>query len=819
MNVRPRNYTIEFEPDFSGFTFKGVEKITMDIAEQTDAIILHAADLHIHSCRSGKQTLKFKLDEKEEKLIISLPKKSDGQLIIDITFTGKLNDKLIGFYRSEYKDDSGAARFLATTQFEAADARRAFPCIDEPRAKATFDITLIVDKQHTAISNMPIQKEYEKNDKKVVIFAQSPIMSTYLLYMGVGEFEYIAGKYKKVDVRIVTTKGKKEQGALALDLTKKFLNFFDDYFGIPYPLPKLDMIAIPDFASGAMENWGAITYRETMLLYEEKTSSQQTKEEIAEVIAHELAHQWFGNLVTMQWWNDLWLNESFATFMATKAANHFFPEWDLWDQFLKSATADAMALDSLESSHPINVDVKSPAEVREIFDSISYDKGGSLLRMLENYVGEKHFQKGLNAYLTEHKYANATTHDLWNAIGKAAAKPVDAMMNTWVNFMGYPQIEVERNSAVTLRQHRFLLSGKKIDQLWAIPISIQTAEGRQSLLLSSKETKIRADGWIKVNSDQKGFYRVKYPAGDLKQLKARIETKSLNNVDRWGLQHDLFAQVIRGDIGLSSYLSFVESYAKDEDYLSSSDVAGALYMFYVVSAGQPCEEKIKDYDRKYFTEVFRRLGWNANDKEKTTNKLFRGFVISVLGRLGDTAVLSKAKLLFDESDKKAIDPNLRSSVYGLVAWGADRAAYEKLKRLYKTTRNHEEKLRFLVALCNTKDQQLLKETLEFSLTKEIRSQDLVIPITVVANNPYGKSLIWPWMKENWGSISSKFGIGNPLLNRAIGSLSIVTDPKIGKDIEEFFRKNPIPGTERKIAQTLEKIGIYSMLIGRMNKEL
>ena len=344
--IFPINYDIAFEPDLSHSRFRGTETVLLKITKPSSTIVLNCAEISIKSCHLIWKTkalkVKTRLDKKTEKLTIKISKKVRGTAKLFIDFEGILNDRLLGFYKSEYADNVGRKKYLATTQFEAADARKAFPCWDEPEAKATFDVSLIVENKFTALSNMPIKSKKKIGQKIIYKFERTPIMSTYLLYLGVGEFEFLTSKVGSILIRVVTTKGKKKQGKLALELTKKFLNFYQKYFGIKYPLPKLDVIAVPDFAAGAMENWGAITFRETILLYDPKTSSTQTKQRIAEVIAHELTHQWFGNLVTMKWWNDLWLNESFATFMATKAVAKLYPEWDFWDQFLKKSMNEAV---------------------------------------------------------------------------------------------------------------------------------------------------------------------------------------------------------------------------------------------------------------------------------------------------------------------------------------------------------------------------------------------------------------------------------------------------------------------------------------------
>lgn len=822
--VSPRHYTLEFAPDLRAFTFEGNEQISIVVNGATAELVLDAAELKIHDCsvRWKGKTLNGKAtpDEKNETLRIILPEKISGEAELLIRFSGVLNDRLVGFYRSVYAGEDGKPHTLATTQFEAADARRAFPCWDEPEAKATFDVTLTVDKGLMALSNMPVVEEKNTGVKKAVRFARTPVMSTYLLYLGVGDFEWLEKKQGKITIRVVTVKGKKNEGAFALEFTGKALRFFEEYFGILYPLPQLDMIAIPDFASGAMENWGAITFRETMLLYDQKTSSLQTLQDIGEVIAHELAHQWFGNLVTMKWWNDLWLNESFATFMATKAADHFYPEWYLWDQFLKTAMVDAMGLDALRNSHPIDVEVKKPAEIREIFDSISYDKGGCVLRMLEDFVGEENFRAGLRNYLTAHKFGNATTQDLWKALAAASKQPVVEMMNSWVKQVGYPVVDLHGSVLV---QHRFLLDGHEEEGRWIIPLSVQTSKERFALLMMEKNSSMIAptDDWVKLNVGQKGFYRVKYSDEQLAALKKAIDGRVLGNIDRWGVQHDLFALYVAGMVPLRQYLDFVEGYARDEDYLASSDVAGALYFLFVLFAGEGVGEKVVDYNRKYFRTVFDRIGWEPRNGEKSTDVLYRSFVIGALGRHGDKNIVGEARRRFDAFLKKpeSLHPDIRSTVYSLVAWSGDEKAHAQLVDLYRKTKSAEEKVRFLAALSNFADEKLLQKTLRFSLSPDVRSQDLIIPITIVGYNPSGKKILWPWMRDNWKALYTKLGEGNFLLNKMLGSVAMSADPGCAAEFEAFFKKNRVPGTERKVAQTLERMKIYARMKERAGKEI
>jgi tricorn protease interacting factor F2/3 len=461
--VKPLNYELFFEPDLTNFNFHGKEKIDLKITKQTKEIILNSSNLDIKNVKlmykSEILNPEIEIDEKSERAYLKFGKKLSkgfGQLTLE--FSGKLKDDLVGLYRSEYTTPDGSEKYMATTQFEATYARRAFPCFDEPDKKASFELSVKIDKNLQAISNMPIIEEIEEGNKKYVKFDKTLPMSTYLLYLGVGEFEFLEDKFDDILLRVATTPGKKGQGKFALDLAKKFLSFYQEYSGIKYPLPKLDLVAIPDFAAGAMENWGAITFREVLLLFDPKKSSTPIKKNIAEVIAHELWHQWSGNLVTMKWWNDLWLNESFATYMAYKAVDNFFPEWRMVESFIYQKPFSS---DSLRSTHPIEVEIKSPNEIEEIFDEISYEKGGSVLQMIEGYLGEENFRKGVSYFLSRYKYSSATSKDFWNSLSKLSDKPVKKIMESWVRQAGYPLVEATlKGSKLHLKQKRFLYEEK-----------------------------------------------------------------------------------------------------------------------------------------------------------------------------------------------------------------------------------------------------------------------------------------------------------------------------------------------------------------------
>ena len=828
MDTAPINYQLTFEPDLKKFTFFGTETITVSCKKPTKKITMHCAELKIKYCivKSEDDVISSttKTNENREELFINLSKKIKGIVTITLEFQGILNDRLLGFYRSQYKQN-GKTKYLATTQFEAADARRAFPCWDEPEAKATFEISIIADNKFTAISNMPIKSKKKIKNKTLYKFEKTPVVSTYLIYLGVGEFEYLTGKTGKVQIRVITTKGNKSKGKYSLDLGKKLLTSYQKYFGIKYPLPKLDLIAIPDFAAGAMENWGAITFRETILLYDPKTSSTRTKQFIAEVISHEIAHQWFGNLVTMKWWNDLWLNESFATFMATKFVDKFYPEWNLWDQFIEDAMNTAMGLDSLKTTHPIDVTVNSPAEIREIFDAISYDKGGCVLRMLENYVGETNFRAGLKNYLSTFKYGNAQGQDLWDAIGKASKMPVSAMVNSWLKQPGFPQVEITQNDkSLVLKQSRFLMEPTPKTQkgLWHVPITLGLGNETVTKLITKKSITVKtpsSPGFV-ANIGRTGFYRVKYDDGILLDLKMLVDQKQIPHVDRWAIQNDLFALCIAGKEDVANYLDFTDAYFDEDSYLPLTNVANNLNFLASLTFFEDFTDEIREYAINYFRKILSNLGWAPKKSDKHTDAFMRGFSIYVLGKLGDDSIIEQAEIKFKAflKNPSTLHPDIRESIFSLVAWNGNVKTHSMFVTLYKKAKTMEEKLRFLGAMCSFRDEKLLIKTLQFSQTSEVRSQNMQLPIMRIAANPYGKKILWPWLKKNWGKMSKKVGYGNPLFNRIVASIALVADDSMESDIKAFFKKNPTPGTERTQTQTLEKIRIHSKFLRKMKKD-
>src|SRR5215469_6836331 len=554
--VLPERYEIRLTPDLAAATFAGEERVSIQVLEPVRQIVLNAAELEIQavSATSADGTLikgAVTLDADNEQATLSFPElMTPGQRELQIKFSGILNDKLHGFYRSIYKDADGKEKPLASTQFESTDARRAFPCWDEPAFKAVFQVTLVVDDGLTAISNARVIREtfLPQSGKKEVVFADSMKMSTYLVAFIVGEFEGTTPvMVGSAPLRVWSVPGKKHLGKFSQEIGKFSLEHFSGYYDIAYPGDKLDLIAIPDFAAGAMENLGAITFRETALLADEGTASRAELERVADVVAHENAHMWFGDLVTMKWWNGIWLNEAFATFMEMLAVDAWKPNWKRWDSFGVSRAA-AMAIDALKSTRSIEYTVLSPEDCRSMFDALTYEKGASVLRMLEQYLGGEEFREGISLYLKKHQYANTETGDLWDALQEATGQPVRRLMDSWIFQQGFPIISVEAlhgGRTLKLSQQRFfyLPPDKPEPQLWHVPIRLlvktERSEEAYRVLLTGEETTLDLPGkveWALVNEGGSGFFRVRYSAELLQALTTNI--RRLKPVERFGLVSD-----------------------------------------------------------------------------------------------------------------------------------------------------------------------------------------------------------------------------------------------------------------------------------------
>jgi puromycin-sensitive aminopeptidase len=834
-HVRPHRYSITLKPDFERFTFAGNETIRITLAKPTREITLHSKELSIEVAEAIKGSekifaLKTRYGTKRETATFIFPKiLPKGEITLRLVFTGILNDKMHGFYRSHYTE-GGKREYLAVTQFEATDARRAFPCFDEPDQKAVFDVNLIVPEEHVAISNtIPTETREHEAGYKIVTFAPTPKMSTYLLAFIVGKFEHIEKKTSDgVLVRVFVAPGKKHQASFALECAVKTLPFFTKYFGIAYPLPVLDLIAIPDFAAGAMENWGAVTYRESMLLVDPDHTSAATKQWVALVIAHELAHQWFGNLVTMEWWTHLWLNEGFASYIEYLAVDHLFPKWDIWTQFAYQDLGRALELDALKHSHPIEVDVHDPNEISEIFDAVSYSKGASVIRMLADYIGEKNFRDGLRYYLKKHSYKNTSTIHLWQAFERVSGKPVSEIMRHWTSRPGYPLLSVEeRGNKIEIRQKRFFSSPisarAKENTVWPIPVRMKRDASRQSsqFLMSGKRLTLPRRGkWLKLNSGEYGVYRTKYSPSLRAAFEEPIRRKALEPRDRLGLIRDAFAISEAAELPVSEALRLAENYKKETDYTVWVEVASGLSDIYALIAHERFLERYKKFCRGVFADIARQVGWHKRSGEQHTETLLRSLVLGSFGNYGDLKTIAHTKKLFASitARKNPVPADLRSMVYAVTAHYGSGREYEKMVALYKKATLHEEKNRIGRALAHFSDQKLLKRTLSFSLSKHVRNQDTISMVASVWMNPRGRELAWKFVRANWKTFLNRYGGQHAFSSLLSPASSFMTRAK-ADEFRRFFKTHPAPGAERTVKQCIEKIHANAAWLAREAKAL
>lgn len=832
-DVVPTKYDIHLTPDLEAFVFEGTETIDITLKREQTAITLHAKELEIesveaHAAGTTQFARKISYNEETETATFTFSKKlPKGGAQLKIVFRGILNDKMRGFYRSAY-EVAGKKVHMATTQFESTDARRAIPCFDEPAQKAVFEVALTVPGDTTAISNtLPIEIAEHASGFKTFRFSPTPPMSTYLLAFIVGDFEYIEKKSKDgVLVRIFTTPGKKKQAEFALECAAKTITYFNEYFAIRYPLPILDMIAIPDFAAGAMENWGAITYRESALLVDPENSSTMNKQWVALVIAHEIAHQWFGNLVTMDWWTHLWLNEGFASYIEYLAVDKIFPSWDMWTQFINHDMRPALHLDALLNTHPIEVEVHHPSEIAAVFDAVSYSKGASIIRMLAEYLGEKNFRDGLRHYLKKHTHGNTVTEDLWAALEKVSGKPVEKIMANWTGKGGYPLVSVsETNGQLELSQSRFFsspLSAKKNTEqtIWQVPVSLVTEKGRakEPFLLSKKSARIpkpRA-AWVKINADETAFFRTTYSPALRDALAKAAKSKKLKTRDRLGLIRDVFALAENGTVSASEALAFGANFSKETEYVVWAELASSLANIHSLIAHEPYAADFEAFALELFSDIGKKYDWKTKPQSHA-GALLKVLVLGSLGRYGDKKVRAEAQNLLAKSADK-ISADLRGVVYSIVARHGDTAEHKQLTEMYKKAALHEEKNRIGAALGNFRQKELLEKTLRFALSDEVRLQDKTRMIALVTMNPEGSDLSWRFIEKNWKTFTGWYAGTRDLLH-LVEPFRVSASKKRAGELKDFFKKHKVPGMQRTLDQTLEQINANAHWLANNKKSL
>ena len=816
----PENYKLTFSPNLEKATFDGEETISVRVSKPTSEITLNAVDIDFHevtvTAGGNTQTAKVTPQKENEMVVLSVEKAlAPGSATIHIRYSGILNDEMRGFYIG--KDDHG--RKYAATQFESTDARRAFPSFDEPAYKATFDITAIADKGQVAISNQKIVSDTPgPGERHTVHFATTAKMSSYLAALVVGNFEYIEGEADGIPIRVYSTPGKKDMGQFALASAEHVLSYYDKYFNIKYPYGKLDLIGLPDFSAGAMENTGCITFREVILLIDEKHGSAELKKEIASVIAHEMAHQWFGDLVTMRWWDDIWLNEGFATWMSSKPLEAWKPEWNFKQDDVRIDWT--LNIDSLANTRPIHQAANTPAQIQELFDGIAYGKTAAVLRMLESYLGEETFRAGVNAYIDRHQYANATADDFWGAQAKTSKKPVDEIMPTFVKQAGVPIINVKsqcsgNSTTVTLDQRRYFYDRAKFqapnEELWQVPICLKGSAGEgapQCELLTKKQGTFTLPGcstWVLANAGATGYYRVGYEPAAVRALASDAESK-LSPEERIALQSDIWASVRVGREPVGDYLALAQGLSSDRNRAVIEDMLGRLNYVGEYLVSESDREAYRVWLRQYLTPILKDVGWEPKAGESDEQKTLRAQVFIALGYdARDPMALAEARKIADKAldNPASVDRELAGAAIRLAALTGDQAFYDKLLATLKNAKSPEEYYMALFALPQFVDPNLLQQTLNYAISPEVRSQDALQLIGSVMQNPAGEKIAWDFVLAHWSAVQKA---GGPFASAEIvGATGTFCDANMRDQVAQFYAAHKIEAAERTYRQSIERI--------------
>jgi len=835
----PKNYQLTFTPDFTTDKFAGQETIQIQVLKPTAEIVVNSAEIQFEqtTIASGgtTQTARVTLDKDKEMATLAVDRPlAAGPATIRIQYTGLLNDELRGLYLGKDKD----GRKYAVTQFEATDARRAFPSFDEPAYKATFDITVIADKGLSAISNGKVISDEPgpTANKHTVKFATTAKMSSYLVALAVGDFEYIEGSADGIPIRVWGPPGSKPNATFALDIAERCMKYYDQYFGIKYPFEKLDMIGLPDFAAGAMENTGFITYREVVLLLDDKNASVGLHKEVATVIAHEMAHQWFGDLVTMQWWDDIWLNEGFATWMESKAVGVLQPEWHM-DLDDVEDTNSALNVDGLKNTRPIHQAAETPAQIQELFDGIAYGKTAAVLRMLEAYLGPESFRAGVDEYLKQHSYGNATAGDFWKTLAVVSKKPVDQVMPTFVTQPGAPMVSVQTrcvsgNTTASLAQRRYFYDRSLFDatnnEMWQVPVCMKEgsekgSEPSKCVLLTKKQENFELAGcgpWVMVNAGAHGYYRSGYSADAMRAMGRDIE-RDLTPAERIMLLSDSWTAVRVGQQRIGDYLALAEGLQSDRTRAVLEEVTTQLDY---ISDQLVTEQDRPEYERwvrQLLTPAAKQLGWSPQPGESDETKEMRARVLYSLGYAGkDPGVLREARKLTEEAlnNPSSIDHTVAFTAFSLAALQGDTALYDRiLEKSKNKNATPEEYYLYFGALSRFHDPKLLERTLDLAVSPAVRSQDSLGLISAVMRNPAGTELAWDFVRAHWSDIE-KVG-GGFTSGEVVAATGAFCDARLRDEARQFFADHKVPTAERTLKQSVERMNYCVDLKAQQSPQL
>jgi len=837
--VIPTNYSIRVVPSIDKLAFTGTETVKLNVRGPVHQLILNALELEITEVSlDGKQLPKSAIKADKEKELLTLALSSElppGNHTLALSFSGKINQQGQGLFYMRYQEHgSGTKKIMFGTQFEATDARRFFPCWDEPVFRARFQLTVVVPENWLAVSNMPVESEKKIAGGKEVRFAPTPPMSSYLNVFVAGELDLIESRIGPTQIRVLATKGKAELGRYALEATAQILQYYNDYFGIAYPLPKLDQIALPGGFGGAMENWGGITYYESALLFDPKNSSAETKQNIYEVLAHEMAHQWFGDLVTMAWWDNLWLNEGFASWMGTKCTVHFNPQWEVWlrrnlprdpTRRVGFAKEQAMESDARSTTHPIQQPVATEAEANNAFDDITYKKGQSFLRMLESFLGEEVFRDGIRRYIAAHKYSNSTTADLWNALSEASKKPVGEIAAGWTEQPGFPVVKVNRegDGNIRLTQERFTVNFKNAPPLeWKIPLTYSVVgETTATLLMTSKIDNLRnipVNRALKLNVNGTGNYRVEYDAPSWDLLLRSLPSLSVE--DRVNLLSDTWALVQANRASVSIYFGLVGKLPPSTDSAEREQVINVLDFINRLLVGSPEYEKFQRYARSLLRPTFETLGWEPKEGEPSTAGNLRASLISALADLNDPEMIAGCRTRFEKylANPASVAPDLRPSVFAVVGHYADEKTWTKLHELGLKTTSIEEKQNYYAALAEAIDPRLVKNTLPIALSDELPTSRATFLVPMVARDSGHPDIAWDFAKANMKALLAKTDAAGA--NRYAPSLfTFFSDDSRADELKRYAKNNLPPAGAPEVAKALDEVQFRAEFKRRLEQQL
>ncbi len=818
----PDNYKLTFAPDFAKNNFIGDETIQIHVLKPTSEIVLNAVEINFEAVTitsaGATQKAQVKIEKEKEMATLTVGNAiQPGPATIQIHYTGILNDELRGFYLG--KDADG--RKYAATQFEATDARRAFPSFDEPAYKATFDVVVIADQEMAVISNTKLAADTPDagSGKHTVRFATTPKMSSYLVAMVVGNFEYIEGSADGIPIRVYASPGKKEMGTFALEAAENTMRYYNHYFGIKYPYGKLDLVGLADFSAGAMENTGCITFRDVLLLVDDKHVGLTLKKDVASVIAHEMAHQWFGDLVTMQWWDDIWLNEGFATWMSSKPLEAWKPEWNMNLEDVRE-TGHALDADSLINTHPIHQKADTPAEILELADDISYGKTAAVLRMLEAYLGPETFRAGVNAYLKQHAYGNATASDFWSAQSQVSKKPVNKIMPTFIEQPGAPLVSVKNqcsgnSTATALSQQRYFFDRTRFEagskEAWQIPVCLkQGKDGADTCeLLTQKQQDLnlsQCSPWVFANAGAKGFYRSGYDTEAVRAMAKDVET-ALTPAERIMLLSDVWSSVRVNRESIGDYLAVAQGLQADRIAAVLGELIGQLDFIGEHLVNDADRESYELWVRQLLTPAAKDVGWEPKPGESSDQKGLRAQLMHALGYTArDPEVEAVARKLTTQAmqDPSSVDHELLSVALSITARNGDAALYDEVMARLKAAKTPEEQFIYQRILSRFSDPKLLERTLEYAISPEVRSQDALFVIAGVMRNPAGAKLAWDFVRAHWNEIANLGGaFGGGII---VGSAGSFCDAGMRDEVKDFFATHHAPAADRGLKQSLERIG-------------